>query len=885
MGVTDRERDVLGLVAGHLTNLEIAERLSLSVRTVESHVSSLIRKLDISDRRALARRAEDLDLLRHERLRRWPSPANPFVGRDAEIAELQSLLKEHRLVTVTGPGGVGKTRLTIRAVHQIAQDRPDGPWFCDVSQVADVDAVVPAIAAAVGVTERPGQSLEATVADVLSRANGVLVIDNCEHLLAGVVVQVERLVGSCPRLTVVATSRAPMRSPYEWVLELHGLSAVDAIQLFRIRAEAAGGTVPDDRRTGELCDRLEGMALAIELAAARYPRLGLDGLAAGLGDPLRLLSSDAGARRRSLRATIGWSVDLLDDEARQTFTGLCVFAAPFTVAASQAVALPDGTLADAARVLATLADQHLLSVEAGHPTRYHFQEVVRQYAAELLADGVGALQQRHAQWVTAELTALAASDHDDAWCARFDQLAAEVRAALARPINGRELGERFAEELVQRGHLEEAQHRYQTLAATEAVDVHDRVHLLRQAAGAAAARLVGDDAMRLLDEAAEAATQAGDRAAAADALAWSVIYGAFHPGIMANPPSEREIERRLEAATSMVPAGSAAQATVAAAGAMCLPDDGREAELAGRRASEQAIAAGLPVVASAALDRVCASLLPRGDYAGALAAVKARGALMDSQSLSAATAYAFNDYLLMGCEVSLAAGDLHGARGYAKRLEALPCYRDYVHPALARRFQVDVLTGDLSGAVERGERFLASWERAGRHRASTLAVGAYAVALVHGLLGDEAQREIWLAVTERLLDGAVTRAVQPTIGWAPTLDAWLLLHRDRPDEALTLLSADPGDAMWNRSTTSLMWRPWFAAASAEAAALTASPDLRRRLESATVAARGNAVAAALVRRAEALARRDQEEVLALATTFHDLGALYQRDRSLQLGQM
>ncbi|WP_330186163.1 LuxR C-terminal-related transcriptional regulator [Dactylosporangium sp. AC04546] len=882
--MTERERDVLRLVAGHLTNLEIAARLSVSVRTVESHVSSLIRKLEVSDRRGLARRAEELDLLRPKRLHGWPSPANLFVGRDAETAALHTRLKDHRLVTVTGPGGVGKTRLTTHAVQQVARDRPDGAWFVDLSQVATPQAAVPAIAAAVGVAEQPGQFLDDTLSEVLSRADGVLVLDNCEHLLPELETCVARLVGDCLQLTIVATSRAPLRAPYEWVYELPSLSTEDAVRLFRSRAEAAGGIVPDDPRVAELCHRIEGMALAIELAAARYPLLGLDGLAAALGDPLRLLGSAEGARQRSLRATIGWSVDLLDDEARAMFAALFVFAAPFTVAAAHAVACPDHTLAAAARVLATLADQHLLYVEPGNPTRYHFQEVVRQFAAELLADAAGELEQRHARWAAAELTSLASAEHDDAWCARFDQLAVEVRAALARPVDGRQLGEFFAEELVQRGRLEEAQHRFETLAATKATDAHDRVHLLRRGAAAAAARLVGDDALRLLDEAAAAATVAADPGAAADALGWSVIYAAFHPGIMANPPEPIDIERRLAEARRLAPTGSPAEATVAAASALCLPNDDPEAEAAGRLAAEQAIAAGLPVVASAALDRVCVSQVHRGNYAGALAAVRARGVLMDPQPLSAATAYAFNDYLLMGCEVSLAAGDLRGAKDYAERLAVLPCYREYVHPALARRLQVDALTGDLTGAVERGERFLGSWERAGRHRASTLAVGAYALALVHGLLGDDHRREAWRNVTEHLRDRPTTPTDGPAIGWAATFDAWLLLHRDQPHEALAQLSADLHDATWSTSPTLLLWRPWYAAAWAEAAALTASPDLDQRLASATVVARGNPVAAALVRRAGALARGDHEEVAALAAVFEDLGALYQRDRSRQLSR-
>ncbi|HWJ83290.1 MAG TPA: LuxR C-terminal-related transcriptional regulator [Nocardioides sp.] len=881
--VTDRERDVLALVAGHLTNAEIAGRLTLSVRTVESHVSSLIRKLEVRDRRGLARRAEELGLLQPRRPRPWPSPADPFVGRHAEVAALDLHMRDHRVVTVSGPGGVGKTRLTTHAVHQVAHQRPDGAWFVDLSQVATPDGAVPAIAAVVGAVEGPGHPLVDALTATLAGADGVLVLDNCEHLLPGVEAHVARLVESCPRLTVVATSRAPLRAPYEWVYELPGLTIDDAVHLFRTRAEAAGGVVPDDPRVRDLCARLEGVALAIELAAARYPLLGLDGLVTALADPLRLLGSGDGARQRSLRATIRWSVDLLDHEARRMFVALFAFAGPFTLAAAHAVAWPDRGLADAARVLATLADQHLLRVVPGDPTRYDFQEVVRQFAAVLAEDeGAAAdVTRRHAQWAADELGSLAGSPRDDAWCARFDELSTEVRAVLARPVECGDLGERYAEELVQRGRLEEAQRRFEALAAGAHGD--ERVHLLRQAAGAAAARLVGDDVMRLLDEVADAALSLGDRTTAADALGWSVIFAAFHPGIMATRPSQEEIDRRLADARSLVDQGTAAGPTVAAAGAMCLPGDQPGVAAASRRAADAAIAADLPLVASAALDCLCVSELSREEYGAALAAVTERGTLMDGQTLTAATAYPFNDYLLMGCEVSLAAGDLLGARRYAERLTGLPCYRDYVHPALARFAEVDVLTGDLDDAVRHGERFLDSWERAGRHRASTLAVGAYAVALAHGLLGDDAGLASWRAITERLLDQSLPAGDTPELAWAATFDAWLLLHRGSPDDALDRLRVAPDDPAWSASGNSLMWKPWYVAAWAEARALTDGPHPDRWLGPAVAATRQNPVAAALVARAEALARGDLEEVAASARTLDGLAAGYQRDRSLRLG--
>lgn len=289
LGVTGRERQVLELVAGHLTNAEIAERLVLSVRTVESHVSSLIHKLGVADRRGLARRAAELGLLARERGASWPEPGNAFLGRERESAELADVLSRRRMVTVTGPGGIGKTRLTLHTATRLARERPDGGWFVDLSQVSQAEDVARAVAAAVGVPERPGVSTQDALAAALRDADGVLVLDNGEHLLVHVEGCVERIVRDCRNVTVAVTSRARLGAAYEWVYEVPPLAPADAEELFRTRAEAAGGVVPDDPRVVALCTRLDGMALAIELAATRYPLLGLDGLAAALADPLGLL--------------------------------------------------------------------------------------------------------------------------------------------------------------------------------------------------------------------------------------------------------------------------------------------------------------------------------------------------------------------------------------------------------------------------------------------------------------------------------------------------------------------------------------------------------------------------------------------------------------------
>ncbi|MER7195739.1 ATP-binding protein [Streptomyces flaveolus] len=347
-GVSAREAEVLALLGEHLSNAELAARLVLSVRTVESHVSSLLRKLHLPDRRALARHAAEV--ARAERSRSapaLPAPLTAFIGRVRERGELAEAVRAHRLVTVTGPGGVGKTRLALAVAADMAGDFADGVWFVDLVPVTEPDRVGAAVAAAVGVGEQPGRGVDDAVLAALADHRALLVLDNCEQVRDGVAPFLERLLAACPGLRVLVTSRARLMVPFERVLPVPPLSrdggeASEAVALFTDRAAAVGqppGPAVSDGVVA-VCERLGGVALAIELAAARWSTLGLDGLTAGLSDPLRILTGGPRAddRHRSLRAVLDWSHDLLDPWDQALLRRVSVFVTPFTAEAATEVA-------------------------------------------------------------------------------------------------------------------------------------------------------------------------------------------------------------------------------------------------------------------------------------------------------------------------------------------------------------------------------------------------------------------------------------------------------------------------------------------------------------------------------------------------------------------
>jgi len=905
--VTEREAEILALVARHLTNAQIADALFISTRTVESHVSAMLRKLQLPDRRSLARHAETTPgLLVKSGSRDVPVSVTPFIGRVSERAAVTAALAEHRLVTATGPGGIGKTRLALSVAAEVAPARREGVWFVDLVHVTDPAMVTAAVAETVGVAEHRTASVEHALVASLAASDALLVIDNCEHVLDGVRPCVELIIAGCPEVTVLATSRARLLLPYERVYVVPGLSVVggggDAVDLFTARVSAATGDPkpPDPVRVAALCRALDGIALAIELAAARFAALGLDGLESGLDQRLRLLTAGPRVpdRHGSLRAAIGWSYELLSSADRALLRSVAVFASSFDLDAACAVAGAGRTRAEIADGLARLAEHSLLVVERGEPTRYRALETIRQYGIERL-DEAGELDQTrsdHERWCRRALAALrrtAPADIDDAWCARFDRIADDASAALAwsageenRRAQAAELAAELAGLLFVRGRQAQAQRRYEQAAAL-APTVTERVALLRLAAGAAASRFVGEDALRLFRMAADAAVSVGDRAGAARDLATMAMYINRAPGILATLHSLAEANALTAEARHLSDGSPIAEAAIAVAAewagaAPRRPPGGDPPTVEGaRRVVDLAERAGDGIVHSSALDLLTFVSLNNAEIADAVRTTRTRLEVLDTLAIDPLSGFEHGDGNLMAAETDLAAGNLAGAAAHADAVAELPFYRDEDHLATCRRLFVDALAGHFDEVVRMGERFRAGWERAGRPVSPNLARGTYAVAMVHGMRGDDRRREAWVRLTIDI--GADYEQLTGfRLGWPAVYDGLLALHSNDVAGAVRRLAADidaPGLFLYVAAGG---WRPWYAALWAEAAVLDHRNDAAVRIERSRQATRDNPIATAMVERAAALTTGDRATLVRLATTFARLGCPYQQARTARM---
>jgi predicted ATPase/DNA-binding CsgD family transcriptional regulator len=894
-GVSRREAEVLSLLGEHLTNAEIAGRLFISIRTVESHVSSLLRKLNLSDRRALADLTGSGGAADRLSMPSLPTPLTSFVGRSAERAALAGALTRHRLVTAVGPGGVGKTRLALAVAADVADRYADGAWYVDLVPATDAAMIGAAVAGAFGFGEQPDRSPADTVVSKLATAEALVVLDNCEHLLGGVTTFVERLLMGCPGTTVLATSRVRLLVPHESVYPVPGLSREagegegDAVDLFVERAQLAGWSSPyprDRRRIARICDELDGIALSIELAAARIATLGVDGVEAGLGDQLGLLAGGTRLddRHRSARSALDWSHGLLDEAERITLRRASVFAAPFTsVAAATVVGWAPVLPGQVPGALARLCDHSLLiAIDGPHGTRYRMLETIRQYGVERTEE-IGELDEvlaRHLRWCRATAAHLTDSEQSGA---AFEEVADDLRAGLrwaaSQPTHRAEahdLAVRLAVLTYAGGRPSESQERYEEAAelAADAAEAAEAFHL---GAAVAWSRHAGNDALRLHRAAADAFRRAGDPGRAALELVTAAELIATVSGILSELPL-MGTERALIGEARALAGGDAHVEAVLLL--VTTPEDEVDAAYSGlaERAAELARRMGDTRLESDALAQLAASQLVWGEHQEAVATIHRRLALITSRAGDVEMAWEHADALYMAPMVHLAVGDLRAARHYAQLRSELPFFREADHLAVAWLLTTAAIAGDFEEAVVLAGRFRRGWLEAGRPPVGASAFAPAAAAMVYGIRGADEERMEWLDVAAEM-----RRVVEPARGgqtiYPPTFEAMVALHRGEVGVALAHMAVDPESF---KPRYDGAWRPWYAATWAEAGVLGDLRDRQGRLDRARFLVRSNPIATAMVQRATAIDAGDTAGLLTAAHALEAAGCRYQRARTLVL---
>jgi predicted ATPase/DNA-binding CsgD family transcriptional regulator len=499
-----------------------------------------------------------------------PAQASSFIGRDAELAAVRRLVDGSRLVTLTGTGGAGKTRLGLEVAAGLLDGTGDGVWFADLAPLADPDLVPVTVADVLEVRQEPGRPVTDTVVQAIGQRSLLVLLDNCEHVIDACAKLADALLRGCPNLALLAASREPLGIGGERVYRVPSLRtpaegddagairASEAVRLLADRAAAQGVPLAGDEETagvaGRICRRLDGIPLAIELAAARLRVLSAAELEARLGERFALLTGGSRAgmpRQRTLRAMVDWSWELLNGAERAVLAALSVFAGGFALPAAEAVAADQQVpTAEVVGLLGTLVDKSLVQfgdARAG-PGRYRLLETVRQYAAGQL-DALGpavadAVRIAHRDFYLALAEAAApqlrAADQTE-WLDRLDAELDNLRAAIAVSLTqpDPEPGLRLAASLRVywrvRGHAAEGADVLRALLDAPAAR---RATLPRARALAAAARLLETTdgyaiAEDYCQEALAIARAAGDEYLIADLLyerAW-VLVRQGQPGV------------------------------------------------------------------------------------------------------------------------------------------------------------------------------------------------------------------------------------------------------------------------------------------------------------------------------------------------------------------
>jgi len=335
-----------------------------------------------------------------------PLPLSSFIGRERELAEVKHLLSIARVVTLTGAGGCGKTRLALQAANQLVEDFPDGVWLVDLAPLADPALIAQAVASVFDLYQVSDVPIVALLQNFLQLKNLLLVFDNCEHLIQGCAELCDALLRACPNLEILATSREALSIAAEIAFQVPSLSLpasqkavgikamkqYESVRLFIDRANAANPSLHLNDANApaitQICLRLDGMPLAIELAAARVNSIAVGEIAARLDDRFRLLTSGSRTalpRHRTLRASIDWSYDLLSDAERILLRRLAVFASGFTLEAAESVWAEENKK-EILDVLSRLVQKSLVLLQLDDRPRYRLLETIRQYAREKLVE-------------------------------------------------------------------------------------------------------------------------------------------------------------------------------------------------------------------------------------------------------------------------------------------------------------------------------------------------------------------------------------------------------------------------------------------------------------------------------------------------------------------
>ena len=389
-----------------------------------------------------------------------PLPVTSLIGREQELRDVDRLLGAHRVLTLLGTGGVGKTRLALTAGAQLRERYPDGVWFVELATVPDAGLVAQAVASAVGLHEDASRPPRELLAAALARRQALLILDNCEHVVEACAELVEALLRACPRLAVLATSRERLNIPGESTFQVPSLGVPDeheeapdrlarseAVRLFveraRLVAPTFALTAENAASVAELCRRLDGLPLAIELAAARVRLLRVEQIVARLNDRFRLLTGGSRTvqpRQQTLRAALDWSHDLLSKPEQTLLRRLSVFAGGFTLEAVEGIcAGPELDAAQALDLLAQLVDKSMVLVETADSgaavARYRLLESIREYCHERAraAGEVVWLRGRHQAWFLAlaeEAQRRGGGPEQVAWLDRLETEYDNLQAAL-----------------------------------------------------------------------------------------------------------------------------------------------------------------------------------------------------------------------------------------------------------------------------------------------------------------------------------------------------------------------------------------------------------------------------------------------------------------------